>query len=181
MFCSTVYFALNQITYNNLKGAALPNRRTFKETDTIVLSNISVAGWTFDGWFDAEVGGDKVEGWAAGTKTDNVVVYAHWTAIEVHYTVKSHFQKVSGDGYEQKLSEYPDDNSRTGYTDTTTDVVASAITGFTAQSIVQMRIAGDQSTIVDIYYDRNMITYSFDGNGGKWGENETSQTVSGLY
>ncbi|MBP5450218.1 MAG: InlB B-repeat-containing protein, partial [Spirochaetales bacterium] len=86
------------ITYNNLNGAAAPSKKTFKETETVELEEINVTGYSFDGWFDAAEGGSKVTSWSAGTKTDNVIVYAHWTAEQYDITYKDEGENVEFSG-----------------------------------------------------------------------------------
>ena len=87
---------------------------------------MTLVGWIFDGWFTDELGGSQVEGWNAGTKTSDITVYAHWTADTVNYTVKKYFQTVSGDGYEQNLSLYPN-QTKVGTTETSSNAEAEDI------------------------------------------------------
>ena len=64
-----------------------------------------------------------------------------------------------------------------------TDTAASAkdYPGFTSLSFTQKKIAPDGSTVVEIYYNRKTITYTFDPNGGNWDGSTEPVTVSGLY
>ena len=48
-----------------------------------------------------------------------------------------------------------------GTTDTLTAAAAKTVAGFTAQSFQQKNIAGDGSTVVDIYYNRNSYTVTY--------------------
>ena len=48
-----------------------------------------------------------------------------------------------------------------GTTDTLTEAAAKTVAGFTAQSFQQKNIAGDGSTVVDIYYNRNSYGVSY--------------------
>ena len=74
------------ISYNLAGGtnhASNPAKYTI-ETDTITLNDATKTGYAFDGWYDAETGGTKVETIAKGT-TGTKTLYARWTANE--YTV----------------------------------------------------------------------------------------------
>ncbi len=62
-----------------------------------------------------------------------------------------------------------------------TTAVSSDFPGFTALAFDQQTINSDGNTIVRIYYDRNIITYTFDPNGGNWGGNTEPIVLSGLY
>ncbi len=45
------------------------------------------AGYTFDGWYTAQTGGDKVESTTKVTNGENHTLYAHWTAKTVAVTL----------------------------------------------------------------------------------------------
>ena len=73
------------IIYNNLKGANnSANPKSFTLADKITLKNISLSGFTFNGWFDASTDGNKIIGWNAGEQTADVVLWARWTPIASH-------------------------------------------------------------------------------------------------
>lgn len=99
------------------------------------------SGYTFDGWYDAE--GNMVT-----TVSETATVTAHWTASnKTEYTV-IHWQENADDNeYSSK-----DIEKKTGATNSTTNAKAKSYLGFTAQTIEQKTIAGDGSTIVNIYY-----------------------------
>ncbi len=64
---------------------------------------------------------------------------------------------------------------------TDTAAIAKDYPGFTSLSFTQKKIASDGSTVVEIYYNRKTITYTFDPNGGNWDGSTEPVTVSGLY
>ena len=108
------------------------------------------SGYTFDGWYDAE--GNSVTK-VSGTAT----VTAHWKAnSKTEYTV-IHWQENADDNeYSSK-----DIEKKTGATNSTTNARAKSYSGFTAQAITQKTIAGDGSTIVNVYYKRNVYSVKF--------------------
>nr|MCR5063833.1 InlB B-repeat-containing protein [Treponema sp.] len=53
-----------------------------------------------------------------------------------------------------------------GETDTETNALPRSYSGFTAQTPVQANISGDETTVVNVYYDRNSYTLNLYGNGG---------------
>ena len=113
------------------------------------------SGYTFDGWYDAE--GNMVT-----TVSKTATVTAHWTASnKTEYTV-IHWQENADDNeYSSK-----DIEKKTGATNSTTDAKAKSYPGFKAQEITQKTIAGDGSTIVNVYYKRdvyNVKFYSYSG------------------
>ena len=108
------------------------------------------SGYTFDGWYDAD--GNPVT-----TVSETATVTAHWKVkSETKYTV-IHWQENADDNeYSSK-----DIEKKTGATNSTTNAKAKSYSGFTAQAIEQKTIAGDGSTIVNVYYKRNVYDVKF--------------------
>ncbi|MBO9078095.1 MAG: InlB B-repeat-containing protein, partial [Escherichia coli] len=113
------------------------------------------SGYTFDGWYDAD--GNSVT-----TVSGTATVTAHWKASSnTKYTV-IHWQENANDNkYSSKDIEI-----KSGTTGAKTAATAKSskdedYQGFTAQKIEQKTIAGDGSTIVNIYYKRNVYDVKF--------------------
>ena len=95
----------------------------------------------------------------------------------VTYIVKHYQQKTSGDEYTlfetQQLAVKQGNN---------TNAVAKNYEHFTAKPFAQTPVADDGSTCINIYYDRQIITISFEANGGSWSDGSTAtKTFSGRY
>ena len=103
-----------------------------------------------------------------------LTLYAVWTPnTDTQYTVIHWQENADDDEYSYVASE-----TRTGTTGAQTSAAAKSYTGFTAQNIAQQTIAGDGSTIVSVYYKRNVYEVKFYeynsgflGIGGSWEEN----------
>ena len=99
-------------------------------------------------------------------------LYAVWTPnSNTRYTVIHWLENADDDGYSYEKSE-----TKTGATGAQTRAAAKSYTGFTAQTIAQQTIAGDGSTIVNVYYKRNVYDvkfYEYKSSffGGSWEEN----------
>ncbi|WP_270405029.1 MBG domain-containing protein, partial [Candidatus Collinsella stercoripullorum] len=93
----------------------------------------------------------------------NEITFRYVANTDTKYTVEHWFQNVDGDGYTQS-DEYPNETLE-GTTDTMTAAVAKQVEGFTAQDIVQQTIAGDGSTVVKVYYNRNTYTVTYEITG----------------
>lgn len=119
--------------------------------ETLDLSTVTPTrnGYTFDGWY---IDGQKVTSVSA-----EATVTAHWKVkSETKYTV-IHWQENADDNeYSSK-----DIEKKTGATNSTTNAKAKSYSGFTAQAIEQKTIAGDGSTIVNVYYKRNVYDVKF--------------------
>ena len=114
------------------------------------------SGYTFTGWYDAE--GNPVT-----TVSETATVTARWKAnSKTEYTVIHWQENANDDGYSLKETE-----TQKGKTGSETKAAAKKYDGFTAQAITQKTIAGDGSTIVNVYYKRNVYTVKFYSNYGR--------------
>ena len=130
-------------------------------------------GYTFAGWYL-----DKALTQAADFNkiTSATTVYAKWTAEKTSYTVIHFLENADDDKYSSA-----DIETKTGTTGTKTRATAKNYQGFTAQTITQKEIAGDGSTIVKVYYTRNVYEVKFYVRS-YWGYDEdTSKRITAKY
>ncbi|UZT81303.1 YDG domain-containing protein [Caproicibacterium sp. BJN0003] len=95
----------------------------------------------------------------------NVTEKVTYTSGMQTYTVKHLFQNEEGTDYivNDSLTQ-----TLSGEAGNQTDAKAKTVEGFTPQSVTQTSIAPDGSTIVEIFYDRNQYTLSYDTDGGSY-------------
>ena len=125
------------------------------------------SGYTFDGWY---IDGQKVTSVSA-----EATVTAHWKAnSKTEYTVIHWLENADDNEYSSK-----DIEKKTGATNSTTNAKAKSYLGFTAQTIEQKTIAGDGSTIVNVYYKRNVYIVNFYDRKGK--KEYTDLRISAKY
>ena len=116
-------------------------------------------GYTFRHWSATEGGAAFTFGNALTTA---LTLYAVWTPnTNTRYTVIHWLENADDNEYSYKESE-----TKTGTTGAQTSAAAKSYTGFTAQTIAQQTIAGDGSTIVNVYYKRNVYDVKFYRNTG---------------
>ena len=138
-------------------------------------------GYTFDHW-SATVGGAA---FTFGQPLDQALtLYAVWTAnTNTRYTVIHWLENANDNEY-----SYAESETKTGTTGAQTSAAAKSYTGFTAQTVTQQTIVGDGSTIVSVYYKRNVYEVKFYeykssgflGFGGSW-EEITKLTITAKY
>lgn len=118
------------------------------------VTNPTLPGYSFDGWYlDKECKNP-----ADFSKiTTSTTVYAGWKAADTTYTVIHWQENADDNGYSYVAS----DEKQPGASGAQTAARAKSYPGFTAQSITQETIAGDGSTIVSVYYKRNIYTVTF--------------------
>ena len=123
------------------------------------LDEPAKSGYTFAGWYTDK---NLMTPASFDSITASTTLYAKWTAgTETKYTVIHFWENANDDGYSYKESE-----TKTGTTGGTTRATANSYTGFTAQTITQETIKGDGSTIVKVYYKRNVYSVRFYSNSG---------------
>ena len=124
-------------------------------------TNPTKPGYTFDGWYN---GPTKVE--KGTTVTSPMTLKAHWSATQVSYTVIHWWENADDNEYSFHESE-----TETGLTGSEVNAKAKSYEGFTAQPVTKKTIKGDGSTIVSVYYKRNVYEvtfYSFSEGFGLW-------------
>ncbi|WP_301538548.1 InlB B-repeat-containing protein [Bifidobacterium panos] len=127
--------------------------------------DLSVDGYTFGGWYEDQACTDKKWDFDASTMpANNLTLYAKWTAnTDTKYTVEHYLQNVDDDEYTLQSG---DTETKQGTTDTETKAEAkTTYTGFTAKEFSQENIAGDGTTVVKIYYERDKHDVTFDAKG----------------
>ena len=166
------------LTFNSDGGTYHAPKFYLPSVATVDPGETTKLGYTFAGWYN---GGTRFT--FGNTLGDNVTLKAHWTARnDTKYTVIHWQENANDDGYSFKESE-----TKTGTTGATTNATAKRTNsgdyqGFTAQTITQGTIAGDGSTIVNVYYTRNVYDVKFytDYSWGSWSEN-TDLRITAKY
>lgn len=140
----------------------------FVTGNTIQPADPARPGFSFEGWYE-ESGNRFTFG---SPLTSNITLIAHWTSnTSTKYTV-IHWQE-NADNNEYALRE---SEEKSGATGAPTSAAAKSYQGFTAQTITQQTINGDGSTIVNVYYKRNVYEVKFYVDKGWWSNNWEENT-----
>ena len=137
----------------------------YSATATTAKPNVEITkpGYTFSHW---EYNGTKFE--FGSPLTENITLKAHWNVnTSTRYTV-IHWQENAND---EEFS-FKEAETKTGSTGAQTSAAAKSYTGFTAQTITQQTIAGDGSTVVNVYYKRNVYEVKFYSTSGWFSSSE---------
>lgn len=110
-------------------------------------------GFSFEGWY--EESGNR---FTFGSQlTSNITLTARWESnTSTKYTVIHWQEKADESGWSLHETE-----TKTGGTGAQTAAASKSYPGFTAQTITQQTINGDGSTIVNVYYKRNVYDVKF--------------------
>ena len=145
------------------------------ESDDITLTNPAREGYTFAGWTGTGLTGATNPVTIAKGSTGNREYTATWNANgDTAYTVHHYQQQLDGT---YVLAET---ENLTGATDSTVNASVKQYEGFTHNPAVEgtllsATVAGNGSTVLSVYYDRNTYTVSYDLNGGTVGEDVQTQ------
>ena len=147
----------------------------------VVLPTSTRAGYVLDGWY---LGDSKVAD--GDVFQEPVTLVARWTPAEATYTVNYWQQRASDDKGATDADKTYDfaESVQSRGTSGSVAVVdkGRAYPGFTynaAKSQADVAIAGDGSTIVNVYYDRVVCTVRF-WEVGQWGNTQLHE-YQGLY
>ena len=149
------------VTFDSDGGSAIDSQFVFDKISLNDQTTPTKPGYTFDGWYKDST---PVENGA--TVTSPMTLKAHWKAAKVSYTVIHWWENADDDGYSFHESE-----NKTGLTGTEANAKAKSYEGFTAQPVTKKTIRGDGSTIVSVYYKRNVYEvkfYSYSTPGFGW-------------
>ncbi|MDY5474938.1 MAG: InlB B-repeat-containing protein, partial [Holdemanella porci] len=172
----------------NSDGGSIVDSQFVLDGDNLVLDESTTPtkpGYTFDGWYN---GSTKIE--TGATVTSPMTLTAQWKAAQVDYTINYWQQKVTDDKNAtdaQKTYEYVKSVTNQATTGTRVSATDSqTYKGFKYNennSSKNVEIAGDGTTIINVYYDRVLCTvnfYAYESTGwfGSW---NIIKTETGLY
>jgi len=149
------------------------------ETETFDLpkTGITKESCILGGWLLS--GGQSISVVEKGS-TGNLELSANWiNGADVPYTQEVYLQKIDSDEYELFSTEtkYVPEN-------TTVSAYNEAITGFTfisGSSTSSTKITNGSSVVMKSYYTRNSYTITFNGNGGSWSDDTSTQNITQKY
>ena len=140
------------ITFDSKGGSYVAPQFVRSGESCTAPSDPTKPGYDFAGWYK-----DGTKFTFDSSLTENLTLTAHWTEKkDVQYTVIHRLENADDDGYSYKESV-----QMSGAAGFQTTATAKSYEGFTAQTITQRTIAGDGSTIVNVYYKRNLYTITF--------------------
>lgn len=154
------------IHFNSAGGSYVAPQ--FVTGNTIPPANPARPGFSFEGWYE-----ESGKQFTFGSQlTSNITLIAHWKSnTSTKYTVIHWQEKADESGWSLHETE-----TKTGGTDAQTAAAAKSYDGFTAQTITQQTINGDGSTIVNVYYKRNVYEVKFYVDKGWWSYNWEENT-----
>lgn len=146
------------IHFNSAGGSYVAPQ--FVTGNTIQPADPARPGFSFEGWYE-----ESGKQFTFGSQlTSNITLTARWRSnTSTKYTVIHWQEKADESGWSLHETE-----TKTGGTDAQTAAAAKSYDGFTAQTITQQTINGDGSTIVNVYYKRNVYDVKFYENKGWW-------------
>ena len=109
-------------------------------------------GYTFIGWYLDDELITTNNYYSFIMDASSIEYEARYTQNQVTYTVNHYLQNIDDNEYAIQTDDIQIINGLTG---DETQAVANTYVGFNAKEFAQAKINGDNSTVIDIYYDRN--------------------------
>ena len=158
----TATWTINQYTLtvesNNAEWGTVTGGGDYSYNTSVTIKASPKQGFKFVEWNDGNTNASREV-----TVTASVTYTATFDYDIANYTVKHWQQNVTDDNYTEVMA---DRETKQGTTAKLTAATAKSYTGFTALSFEQGIIAGNGTTVVNIYYNRNKYTVTWvDGNG----------------
>ena len=148
---------------------------SFSFIELPLAANVIKAGYEFLGWYTESNTNAPITTISLGS-TGNIKLVAKWKCSTADFRVNHYQQNIKDDDYTLFETEV-----FTGTTESITTASAKTYTGFTTKDFEQKQIQGDGQTVVDIYYDRKLITITFTKSVyDKYSEKEFSE-LNGKY
>ena len=141
----------------------------------------SKVGYTFGGWFtDAEF---KDEFAFGNSLSKTVELYAKWNPKNVNYTIVYWQENPNDDSYSFKGTEPGNGKAgeQTNVTPKNDQYSGFSLSRDEEHQVVQQTIAGDGSTVVNVYYDRNIYEIKFQEGGRRNWKDITELTITAKY
>ena len=153
-------WTINQYTLtleaNHADWGTLTGGGDYDYNTEVTITATPNAGYKFVKWQEDE----NTNASRTVTVTEDVTFTANFDVDIADYTIKHWQQNLTEDGYNEVETE-----TTSGTVGTATAAEAKTYEGFTARSFEQVTIAVS-GTVVNIYYDRNPYTITFNSNGG---------------
>ncbi|MDO4415851.1 MAG: InlB B-repeat-containing protein [Erysipelotrichaceae bacterium] len=161
------------VSYTSPQFLKVINAQTGETQPTTEPTAPQRLGYEFGGWYTNEACTGSAFSFGSGL-TETTTLYAKWTAISTaNYTVIIWKQNLAGDGYD--FVETVIKSGATGTTPTAVNATTGAVqgatyngeTGFHFKETDQSSktIAPEGNTVVDVYWDRNEHTLTFQATG----------------
>ena len=172
-----------KITYylnGGLNSSENPNFYTIE--DEIILCNPERTGYIFEGWYTNSTFAGSTINQIKKESTGPISLYAKWEArTDIPYVIYHYFQEKTGNNYKLWSTE----NRTDGITDQPIcwfalsepgSMLNDELTkenGVLSKNAPKQLVHGDGSTVVELYYDWEIETVTFELNGGTGLESTT--------
>lgn len=174
----------NYVTFDSQGGTYVAPEFAIKGTTVSKPTNPTRKGYTFEGW--ATKADASAADWDWSTKvSEATTLYAVWAPAETTYTVVIWKQSVNDSknaADAQKTWDFAEAATRSATTGESVSPSSAdkskSWTGFSLNLSLtdkNVKVSGDGTTVVNVYYDRELRTIQYSVNG------KTYKTMTGLY
>lgn len=150
------------VTFDSNGGSAVENKVVAYNAPYGELAVPTYEGYTFIGWYTEKTGGTVVGASTIVELTDNVTLYAHWNEKgDTPYRIEYYKQNLKDDEYTIVDEDTVSLTGKTGAVVEATQKDYSHFTCNTEKSQLSGTVAGNGSTVLKVYYDRDLYTVTW--------------------
>ena len=158
---SITYYVDNNDEYLKTLNIENPNSSVYSKQDVLVLQDLIVDGYNFNGWYTAQTGGDLVTEISPG-ETGNKRLYAHWEKVQYIITFDSTLcpRDIIKRTIDEKISIYDLDMPQykfMGWTDDTGNVITTIEPGIKNITLHANWISYRNQPVVNNYNEKGPI------------------------
>ena len=158
---SITYYVDNNDEYLKTLNIENPNSSVYSKQDGLVLQDLIVDGYNFNGWYTAQTGGDLVTEISPG-ETGNKRLYAHWEKVQYIITFDSTLcpRDSIKRTIDEKISIYDLDMPQykfMGWTDDTGNVITTIEPGIKNITLHANWISYRNQPVVNNYNEKGPI------------------------
>ncbi len=194
---AAITYAVKFLAGTGATGSMQEQTFTYDVSQKLKANTFSKAGYEFTNWSGSDgntyTNGQNITTNLASTQGATITLTAQWRAVEVNYTVKHYFEKLSyGYEYDQDYDKIESGTTDTQVGDCTTKIGKALPEGFKTgvhytSTPANTTINGDSSTVIKIKHNRKRVTLTFkkddgiiiDNNGIPEGTSVTADKVNG--
>ena len=163
------------ITFDSAGGTEVPQQTVAAGQSVIEPKNPVRVGYEFLGWY---LGNVKYE---FGTEVRaDIKLTAHWQASKAKYTVRHYRENTTKDKYVLSEADTTQGEDEVGKTVTAEPRVLPGFTLNSSKSTASGKVLADGSLVLELYYDRNVYTVTYETDGGTQPSEEKTQYVYGV-
>ncbi len=163
------------VTFDSNGGTAVASQTVAAGAKVTEPNPPVKAGYEFLGWYLGNVKYDFTQEVQA-----DLTITAHWQASDAKYVVKYYHQNTDRTDYVLSEADTKEAEAEVGTKVTAAPLVLPGFTLNSAKSKASGEVLADGSLVLELYYDRNVYTITYETDGGTQPAKDKTEYVYGV-